>query len=125
MTKMTALEAATSSFASVDVSRTAFCKDVPAFDNDSELLFDFMDIAFIRAVSRLPVLRAVKWRSKASMTSLSYDCYRVTNAGPIILLFNGFISESTIPPGATVNIPDISSLKARLSAPNRGKVTRI
>ncbi len=125
MTKMSATEAKTSSFARADLSRTTYCPDVTAYDNINDTLFDFMDIAFQRALAKLPVRGAVRWRKGASMTALSYDYYGVTNAWQLILAFNGFVSPSHIPSGATVNIPDITGLKAFYAKSNQGKVTRI
>lgn len=125
MTAITNLEAATSSHATTDASRTTYCPDVAALDDPNEFLFDFMDITFIRAVHSLPTKGAVGWRQGASLTSLSYDYYGNTNWDSVILLYNGYISESHIPPGAVINIPDTSGLKAKMRISNRGQVIRI
>ena|ERR1700740_326567 len=125
MTAMTNQEATTSSLATPAASRTTYCPDVSAIDDPNVMLFDFMDHSFIRAVYALPIISAVEWISGANLTAVSYDFYSYTNYCSIILLYNGYISESHIPHGATLNIPDVSGLKASLTVSNRGKVTRI
>jgi hypothetical protein len=124
MTAMTNAEAATTTFGDPASSRTAYCKDVISVDDSTETLFDFMDIDYHRAVMSLPTKGAVEWRKNASLASLSYDYYRKTGYWQLILLYNGFISASHIPSGATVNIPDISTLKSTLQASKKGQVVR-
>lgn len=125
MTAMTRLEASTSTHGQADASRTSYCKDVSAIDDASVKLFDFMDPTYIRAVKSLPVKGAVEWQKGALLTSLSMDYYSTETHHQTILLYNGYISESHIPAGATINIPDVSGLRARLSSSKRGSVVRI
>ena len=125
MTAMTKVEASTSTFGRADASRTAYCKDVAAIDDQYLLLFDFMDPVYIRVVQNLPTKGAVKWKKGGVLSSLSYDYYGTTTYETLILLYNGYIAASKIPAGAVINIPDVSSLKASLQASNKGKVVRI
>jgi nucleoid-associated protein YgaU len=122
---MTKLEASTSTHGKADASRTAYCADVPALDDPSTLLFDFMNEAYIRVVQSLPVLGAVEWRRGGMMTAVSFDYYNTETHWQTIMLYNGFWEQSKIPPGTTINIPDVSSLKSRLQESKRGQVTRI
>lgn len=125
MTAMTQLEASIVSTARAGASRTAYCPDVPSLDEPDELLFDFLDHAFIRAVHTLPTIGAVKWNRGGSLTALSYDYYTTVSYGPVILLYNGYISPGHIPAGATINIPDVSTLKTKLQRTKKGTITRV
>jgi nucleoid-associated protein YgaU len=125
MTAMTRLEASTSTNGKADASRTAYCPDVPAIDDPSTLLFDFMSEAYLRAVQSLPVLGAVQWKRGGMMTALSYDYYGTETHYQTIMIYNGFWDQSKIPPGTTINIPNVSGLRAKLQESRRGQVTRI
>jgi hypothetical protein len=125
MTAMTRQEAATSTFGKADASRTAYCKDVVSTIDPNDTLFDFLDHDYLRALNSLPVLGAVKWERGASLTSLSMDYYGTDTHWQTILAYNGYIAASRIPPGAIVNLPNVTGLKAKLQASKRGTVTRI
>ena len=125
MTAMTALEAGTTLGARQGASRTAYQPDVQALDNPDVVLFDFMDAAYIKAVQSLPVLTAVQWNVGASLPAVALDFCGTDTHWQTILLYNGYVAPSKIPPGATVNIPDVSRLKTKLQASKKGTVTRV
>lgn len=125
MTAMTRLEASTGTNSQADASRTAYCKDVPSLDDPYTMLFNFMDEDYLRVVKSLPVMTAVQWRTGAFLTAVSMDYYGTETHWQTILLYNGYWEQSRIPAGATINIPDVSSLRSRLQESKRGQVTRI
>lgn len=125
MTAMTALEAGTTLGAKQGSSRTTYQPDVRAIDDPDTILFDFMDSAYIKAVQSLPALTGVQWNKGASMPAVALDYCGSTTHWQTILIYNGYIASSKIPPGATINIPDVSRLKTKLQASKKGTVTRI
>lgn len=125
MSAMTTLEANTTNGAKVGASRTTYQPEVAAMDDPDVLLFDFMDATYLKAVQNLPVLTAVEWRKGASLPAVALDYCGSTTHYQTILIYNGYIASCKIPPGATLNIPDVSLLKPKLQRSNRGQVVRI
>lgn len=92
---------------------------------DGELVLDFMDSTTIRLIHDLPVLTAIEWRKGLSLPAVSLDFYNTISWAWILLLYNGFTHPSNIPAGATVNLPDVTSLRKRARRDKNGSVVTI
>lgn len=124
MASLTPREAATATHSNKNAVRSAFFGAAETVDGD-ETLTNIVDSRLIRLIHNLPVLEAISWRRNLSLSAVSFDFYNTIDWDWLLLMYNGFVSPSHIPVGATLNIPDVTTLRPLLQGRRAGNTVTI